>query len=282
MMRELPVSAVREAVRQLFLNANRRIGSDIEAAMRSALEREVSPPARYALAQLTDNYAAASETGLPLCQDTGMAICFMTVGQDVHFTGGDLNEAVQQGVREAYEEGYFRKSIVSDPLYDRKNTLDKCPAVLHLSMVPGESVHILAIAKGFGSENMSRISMLPPAAGEEGVLNAIVTAVREAGPNPCPPVIVGVGIGGDFETAPLLAKRATARPIGTHHPDARYAALEKTALERINRTGVGAAGVGGITTALWVSAEYAPTHIAGLPVAVCICCHASRHAEVTI
>ena len=195
-MRELPVSAVRDAVRRLFLDINRKIGPDVEAAMRSALEKEVSPAARYALTQLVDNYAAAEETGLPLCQDTGMAICFLTVGQDVHFTGGDLNEAVQQGVREAYAEGYFRKSIVSDPLFERKNTGDNCPAVLHLSMEPGESVRLLGIAKGFGSENMSRIFMLPPAAGEEGVLNAIVTAVREAGPNPCPPIVVGVGIGG--------------------------------------------------------------------------------------
>ncbi len=281
-MRELPVSAVRGAVRQLFLDANRKIGPDIETAMRSALSRETSPAARYALTQLTDNYAAAAETGLPLCQDTGMAICFLTVGQDVHFTGGDLNEAVQQGVREAYEEGCFRKSIVSEPLFDRKNTSDNCPAVIHLQMVPGEAVHVLAIAKGFGSENMSRIFMLPPAAGEEGVLNAVVTAVREAGPNPCPPVIVGVCVGGDFETAPLLAKRATARQVGVHHPDPRYEALERKALERINRTGIGAAGIGGLTTALWVSFEYAPTHIAGMPVAVCICCHASRHAETDI
>ncbi len=281
-MRELPVSAVRDAVRRLFLDINRKIGPDVEAAMRSALEKESSPAARYALTQLVDNYAAAEETGLPLCQDTGMAICFLTVGQDIHFTGGDLNEAVQQGVREAYEEGYFRKSIVSDPLFERKNTGDNCPAVLHLSMEPGENVRLLGIAKGFGSENMSRIFMLPPAAGVEGVLNAIVTAVREAGPNPCPPIVVGVGIGGDFETAPLLAKRATARPLGLHHPDPRYAALEETALDRINRTGIGAAGIGGLTTALWVSAEYAPTHIAGMPVAVCICCHASRHGEIVI
>ena len=281
-MRELPVFAIRDAVRRLFLDINRKIGPDVEAAMRSALEKEISPAARYALTQLVDNYAAAEETGLPLCQDTGMAICFLTVGQDVHFTGGDLNEAVQQGVREAYEEGYFRKSIVSDPLFERKNTGDNCPAVLHLSMEPGESVRLMGIAKGFGSENMSRIFMLPPAAGEEGVLNAIVTAVREAGPNPCPPIVVGVGIVGDFETAPLLAKRATARPLGIHHPDPRYAALEETALDRINRTGIGAAGIGGLTTALWVSAEYAPTHIAGMPVAVCICCHASRHGEIVI
>lgn len=281
-MREIPVSAVRDAVRRLFLSINRQISPDIEQAMRSALEREASPAARYALEQLKDNYAAAAETGLPLCQDTGMAIVFLTAGQDVHFSGGDLNEAVQEGVRRAYDEGYFRKSIVSDPLFERKNTLDNCPAVLHYSLVPGEDVRILAIAKGFGSENMSRIFMLAPAAGEEGVLNAIVSAVRDAGPNPCPPVIVGVCVGGDFETAPLLAKRATARPIGVHHPDPRYARLEKEALDRINRTGIGAAGVGGLTTALWVSAEYAPTHIAGMPVAVCICCHASRHAETII
>ncbi len=281
-MRTVDVSEISQAVRRMYLEMNVAVLPDVRGAVEKALADEASPAARYALSQIRDNYDVSARTGLPLCQDTGMAVLFITAGQDVHFAGGDLYQAVQQGVRDAYRDGYFRKSIVSEPLFDRKNTGDNCPAVIHLSLCPGEKVHILAMAKGFGSENMSRVFMLAPAAGEEGVLNAIVSAVRDAGPNPCPPVIVGVGIGGNFETAPLLAKKATARPLGVHHRDERYAALEKKALDRINALGIGASGIGGLTTALWVSAEYAPTHIAGMPVAVCICCHASRHGEVTL
>ena len=200
----------------------------------------------------------------------------------MHWTGGSFEDAIQAGVRGAYEQGSFRKSVVSDPLFDRRNTLDNCPAIIHASIVPGDRVHLLAIAKGFGSENMSRIGMLSPSAGVEGVFRYIVDTARIAGPNPCPPIIVGVGVGGDFEQAALLAKRATARPLGQRHPDPRYAALEQRALDAINALGIGAAGYGGLTTALNVAIDFAPTHIAGLPVAVNICCHASRHAETTL
>ncbi len=224
-MREIPCANLQAAVAGLFLKANREIVPDIRAAMEAARDAETSPAARYALTQLVDNYDCALEDGLPICQDTGMAIVFAEVGQEVHFTGGQFAEAVNAGVREAYQKGLLRKSVVSDPLFDRKNTLDNCPAIIHTSIVPGDKVHLLAIAKGFGSENMSRIGMLTPSAGETGVFNYIVETARLAGPNPCPPVVVGVGVGGDFEQAALLAKRATARPLGQRHPDPRYAAM---------------------------------------------------------
>ena len=281
-MREIPCADLQAAVAGLFLKANREISPDIRAAMEAARDAETSPAARYALTQLVDNYDCALEDGLPICQDTGMAIVFAEVGQEVHFTGGQFAEAVNAGVREAYQKGLLRKSVVSDPLFDRKNTLDNCPAIIHTSIVPGDKVHLLAIAKGFGSENMSRIGMLTPSAGEAGVFDYIVETARLAGPNPCPPVVVGVGVGGDFEQAALLAKRATARPLGQRHPDPRYAAIETRAMDAINALGIGAAGYGGLTTVLNVAIESAPTHIAGLPVAVNICCHASRHAETIL
>ena len=281
-MREISCDRLRAAVTELFLTANRQISPDIRAAMEQARDRETSPAARYALEQLTENYVCAEEDGLPICQDTGMAILFADIGQDVHFTGGSFEDAIQRGVADAYVGGLLRKSVVSDPLFDRKNTLDNTPAIIHASIVPGEQVHLLAIAKGFGSENMSRVGMLTPSAGEEGVFNYILETARLAGPNPCPPIVMGVGIGGDFEQAALLAKRATARPLGVRHPDARYAALETRLLDAVNALGIGAAGYGGRTTALNVAILTAPTHIAGLPVAVNICCHASRHAETTL
>ena len=281
-MRELSCAQLQAAVRDLFLQANRRITPDIRAAMASARATETSPAAAYALDQLLENYNCAETDGLPICQDTGMAVVFAEVGQEVHFTQGQFTEAVNAGVREAYEGGLLRKSVVADPLFDRKNTLDNCPAIIHTAIVPGDRVRLLAIAKGFGSENMSRVGMLTPAAGEEGVFEYIVETARLAGPNPCPPIIVGVGIGGDFEQAALLAKRATARPLNARHPDPRYAALERRALDAINALMIGAAGYGGRTTALNVAIEHAPTHIAGLPVAVNICCHASRHAEIIL
>ena len=281
-MRELSCADLQAAVASLFLKANREISPDIRAAMEAARDAETSPAARYALTQLVDNYDCALEDGLPICQDTGMAIVFAEVGQEVHFTGGQFAEAVNAGVREAYQKGLLRKSVVSDPLFDRMNTLDNCPAIIHTSIVPGDKVHLLAIAKGFGSENMSRIGMLTPSAGETGVFNYIVETARLAGPNPCPPVVVGVGVGGDFEQAAQLAKRATARPLGQRHPDPRYAAMETRAMDAINALGIGAAGYGGLTTVLNVAIESAPTHIAGLPVAVNICCHASRHAETIL
>ncbi len=281
-MREISCAALQAAVTELFLKANREIAPDIRQAMEAARDAETSPAARYALEQLVDNYDCAREDGLPICQDTGMAVLFAEVGQEVHFTGGQFTDAVNAGVREAYVRGLLRKSVVADPLFDRRNTLDNCPAIIHASIVPGDRVRLLAIAKGFGSENMSRVGMLTPSAGEQGVFIYIVETARLAGPNPCPPIVVGVGIGGDFEQAALMAKHATARPLGQRHPDPRYADLENRALDAINALGIGAAGYGGLTTVLNVAIESAPTHIAGLPVAVNICCHASRHAETTL
>ncbi|MBQ8081690.1 MAG: fumarate hydratase [Clostridia bacterium] len=281
-MRELNVSEIQKAVSALLIRANHEMGADVREAVEKARLEERSPVARFALDQICENYRVSTEKRLPLCQDTGMAILFAEIGQDLHIVGGDFTLAVNAGVAEAYQEGYLRKSVVSDPLYDRVNTGNNCPAVIHTSIVPGDRLRLLAIAKGFGSENMSRIAMLPPAAGEEGVLDFIEQCVREAGPNPCPPVIVGVCVGGDFEQAALFAKRATARPVGTHNEDARYAALEQKALDRLNRLGIGAAGFGGTVTALSVAIDFLPTHIAGMPVAVSICCHACRHAEATL
>ena len=281
-MREIPVSLVADTVRQLFMTANYFIGPDIERAVSDAAQAEPSPGGKAVLRQLCENYQIAREERVAICQDTGMAVLFMDVGQDVHFTGGDFEAAVQEGVRRAYRDGYLRKSVVDDPVFDRKNTGDNTPAILHLRIVPGDRVHILATAKGFGSENMSAVKMCTPAEGEAGVRDFIIETARRAGPNPCPPMIIGVGVGGTMEQAALLAKRMTARPVGSHHPDPRYAQIEADALAAINRLGIGPAGIGGRTTALAVNIASAPTHIAGMPVAVCICCHASRHGEIVI
>lgn len=281
-MREISVDRITEAVEQLFLNANYQIGSDVMDALNGALQTERSPQAKNVLEQIVLNDEIAARDRVAICQDTGMAVLFIELGQEVHLTGGDFEQAVQQGVRNAYQNGYLRKSVVDDPLYDRKNTGDNTPAVIHLKICPGSQIRILALAKGFGSENMSRVFMLTPADGEQGVLNAIERAVQEAGPNPCPPVIVGVGIGGTFEQAAIMAKRATARSLDQMNPDPRYAELERKALERVNRLGIGASGIGGTVTALKVNIDCAPTHIAGMPVAVNMCCHAARHAEITI
>ena len=281
-MREIPVSLVTDTVRQLFMTANYFIGPDIERAVSDAAQAEPSPGGKAVLCQLCENYQIAREERVAICQDTGMAVLFMDVGQDVHFTGGDFEAAVQEGVRRAYRDGYLRKSVVDDPVFDRKNTGDNTPAILHLRIVPGDRVHILATAKGFGSENMSAVKMCTPAEGEAGVRDFIIETARRAGPNPCPPMIIGVGVGGTMEQAALLAKRMTARPVGSHHPDPRYAQIEADALAAINRLGIGPAGIGGRTTALAVNIASAPTHIAGMPVAVNICCHAARHAEADI
>ncbi len=281
-MREIDVNAVGDAVRRLLTEANYVIGEDVRGAVARARDIERSDTARGVLDQLLENYAIAASERVAVCQDTGMAVIFLDLGQDARLTGGDLNEAVDEGVRAAYRDGYLRKSVVAEPVFDRKNTGDNTPAVLHVKIVPGENVRILVTAKGFGSENMSRMKMLVPADGERGVEDFIVETVKLAGPNPCPPVVVGVGVGGTMEQAALIAKRMTAREVGSRHPDPRYAALEKRALDRINRLGIGAAGIGGVTTALAVNIDYAPTHIAGLPVAVNICCHAARHAETVL
>ena len=281
-MREIPVAQVTKTVRDLLMHANYAIGPDIEEAVCRAGESEPSPLGQSVLRQLSENYRIAREECVAICQDTGMAILFIDLGQDVHFTGGDFEQAVNEGVRQAYREGYLRKSIVSDPLFGRANTGDNTPAVIHLRLVPGNRVHILAVAKGFGSENMSAVKMCTPAEGKQGVLDFIVDTARKAGPNPCPPMILGVGIGGSFETAARMAKRMTARPVGSRNADPRYAQLEQEALDAINRLGIGPAGIGGKTTALAVNIDYAPTHIASLPVAVNICCHAARHAEANL
>jgi len=278
-MREITAQAITKEVERLFLCASYCIGQDVEAAVRKGVEEEVSPAGRAALSQIAENYQIARAEGVAICQDTGMAVVFAEVGQEVCITGGGFEDAINEGVRQAYERGYLRKSVVGEPLFDRVNTRDNTPAVIHTRLRPGDELRLLVTPKGFGSENMSRVKMLVPADGVEGVRRFIVETVVEAGPNPCPPVIVGVGIGGTMEMAALMAKRQTARTVGSRHPDLRYASLEETALAAINRSGVGPAGTGGRVTALAVNVEYYPTHIAGLPVAVNVCCHAARHAE---
>jgi len=281
-MREIDVSEVSKAVSELFLEANYRIGPDVMDRLYAAREAEPSPLGRKVLGQIIENNEIGAAESLCVCQDTGISVVFLTVGQDVHFTGGSLEEAVNAGVRKAYTEGYLRKSIVAEPLFDRKNTGDNTPCVQHARIVPGDKVHLMAIAKGFGSENMSRLAMLTPAEGVEGVKRFVLETVELAGPNPCPPLVVGVGVGGSFELAALMAKRATSLPLTRSHKDPRYAKLEKELEEGINRLGIGPAGYGGLTTALKVHIVSAPTHIAGLPVAVNICCHVARHAERTL
>lgn len=278
-MREIHVDSIRNTVKDLFLKANYVIGKDILSKIAQCEENEESPVGKSILGQILENDNIAASESVAICQDTGLAILFIELGQDVHIAGGDFNEAVNQGVRDAYREGYLRKSVVSDPLFDRVNTKDNTPAIIHLSMVPGENIKILVTPKGFGSENMSATKMLKPADGVRGVKDFVSKTAIDAGPNPCPPIIVGVGIGGTLEKAAQIAKFATLRPVGQRNPDERYAKLEKEILEAINKSGIGPGGLGGTTTALAVHIEYFPTHIAGLPVAVNICCHAARHAE---
>ena len=280
-MREIPAARIREAVIRLIYEASYCIGPDVETAVRQGLARETTPTARDVLGQILESYAIARDERVAICQDTGMAVFFFEIGQEVHIAGA-FEDAVNDAVRTAYREGYLRKSVVAEPLFQRVNTGDNTPAVIHARLVPGDKIRILFTAKGFGSENMSRIRMFPPAAGVDGVKQFVIETVAEAGPNPCPPVIVGVGVGGTFEQAALVAKRMTARPVGSHHPDPRYAALEAELLEAINALGVGPAGIGGATTALAVNIDYRPTHIAGMPVAVNMCCHCARHAEITL
>ena len=266
-IRIIDAAAVTAAVKKLFMDCNYFIGSDIMCALETALHTESAPVAQSVLSQIIENDRIAAAEQIPLCQDTGMAVLFVEYG-DKTAIDGCFEDAVQQGVREAYEEGYLRKSVVSDPVFDRVNTRDNTPAVIHTRIVPGDKIRITAGGKGFGSENMSAIKMLTPAYGEEGVKRFILDTVRAAGPNPCPPIVVGVGIGGTFERAAQLAKKATFRPIDTENPDPRYAAMERELLEEINQMGFGPAGLGGKTTALGVNIETFPTHIAGMPVAV--------------
>lgn len=281
-MREIPAAAIRDAVKALFMEANYVIGRDVRESLVSRREEEASPIGRAILGQIVDNDDLAARDRIAICQDTGLSILFVELGQDAHIAGGDFNEAVNQGVREAYAEGYLRKSVVADPLFDRKNTGDNTPAVVHVAIVPGDRIRLVATPKGFGSENMSAMKMLMPADGVQGVRDFVLETIRKAGPNPCPPVIVGIGIGGTMEKAAQIAKMATLRPVGSHNADPRYAGLERELLDAANRTGIGPGGLGGLTTALAVNVEHFPTHIAGLPLAVNICCHAARHAEITI
>ncbi len=281
-MREVNVKVIQQTVKELFLEANYVIGKDILDKLRQQYETEESPIGKSVLNQIIKNDEIAAEEKIALCQDTGMAVVFIELGQEVAVVGGDFNDAINQGVKQAYTKGYLRKSVVNDPLFDRVNTKYNIPAITHITIVPGDKITINVTAKGFGSENMSRIKMLKPADGIQGVKDFIVKTAVEAGPNPCPPIILGVGIGGTMEMAAILAKKATTRPVGEHSSDVRYARLEDEILNEINKSGIGPAGLGGRTTALSVNIEYFPTHIAGLPVAVNICCHAARHAQRVI
>ena len=276
-MRTIPVSQITDAVKEMCIEANLFLTKDMEEALKQAQKSEEAPLGRSVLDQLCQNLQIAGEDSIPICQDTGMAVVFLEVGQEVHFEGGVLEDAVNEAIRRGYTEGCLRKSVVSDPLI-RENTKDNTPGVIHYSIIPGDRVKITVAPKGFGSENMSRIFMLKPADGEEGVKNAVLTAVKEAGPNACPPMVVGVGIGGTFEKCALLAKQALTRPLDQRSEIPWVRAMEEELLERINRSGIGPGGLGGTTTALGVNINTYPTHIAGLPVAVNICCHVNRHA----
>lgn len=276
-MRTLNVAEITSNIKEMCIEANHFLSEDMEHGIKAAREKEEAPLGRQILDQLQENMRIAGEDMIPICQDTGMAVIFMEVGQEVHFEGGCLEDAIHEGVRQGYSEGFLRKSVVRDPIV-RENTNDNTPAVIHYSIVPGDKVQITVAPKGFGSENMSRVFMLKPADGIEGVKNAVLTAVKDAGPNACPPMVVGVGIGGTFEKCALLAKKALTRPVDSESKVAYVREMEKELLDRINRSGIGPGGLGGSTTALAVLIETYPTHIAGLPVAVNICCHVNRHA----
>lgn len=280
-MRELDVKRIEDKIAELCIEANHYLGTDVKQCIAGKLEEEPWPVAQEILKSIQENIEIAEEGVFPLCQDTGMACVFLEIGQDVHLTGGDLAAAVHAGVRRGYGDGYLRKSIVKDPLR-RENTKDNTPAYIHYEIVPGEQVKIIVAPKGFGSENMSQIKMLPPSAGADGAKDFVVKVCREAGANPCPPIVVGVGIGGTFDKAALMAKQALLIPFDQQNEDPYYAEMEQELLERINELGIGPQGFGGRTTALAVHVLAAPTHIAGLPVAVNINCHVSRHKEAVL
>lgn len=275
-MRTIHTEEIISNIRQMCIEANHMLTPDMQKALECAVTDEKSSIGQKVLGQLQDNLQIAQEDTIPICQDTGMAVVFLEIGQDVHFEGGSLTDAIDEGVRQGYVDGYLRKSVVKDPLI-RENTKDNTPAVIHYDLVPGDKVKITVAPKGFGSENMSRIFMLKPADGIEGVKNAILTAVKDAGPNACPPMVVGVGIGGTFEKCALLAKKALTRPVNERSSIPYVKELEEEMLTTINRLGIGPGGLGGSTTALAVNIDTYPTHIAGLPLAVNICCHVNRH-----
>lgn len=280
-MRDISCDKISELVAKLCIEANVHISEDIRAAMRQALLSEESAVGRVVLTDLLDNIELAKSKGVAACQDTGMAVAFVEIGQEVHLVDGGLEDAINRGVAKGYKEGYLRASVVGDPLL-RENTKDNTPAILHCDIVPGDTFRITMAPKGFGSENMSAMKMLNPSEGVDGVKAFILETVMKAGPNPCPPIILGVGIGGTIEKAALIAKKALLRPVGVHHPLPHIAALETELLERINRLGIGPGGLGGTTTALAVNINVYPTHIAGLPVVVNMGCHATRHATGTL
>ena len=275
-MRVIHVSQLTENIKEMCIEANHYLTPDMEVALKKACDNEKSPLGQQVLCSLQDNLKIAGEDTIPICQDTGMAVVFLEIGQDVHFEGGFIEDAVHEGVRQGYTEGFLRKSVVKDPLI-RENTKDNTPAIIHYEMNDGDKIKITVAPKGFGSENMSRVFMLKPADGMEGVKNAILTAVRDAGPNACPPMVVGVGIGGTFEKCALMAKKALTRSVNSHSEIPYVAQMERDLLDSINKSGIGPGGLGGTTTALAVNINTYPTHIAGLPVAVNICCHVNRH-----
>jgi fumarate hydratase subunit alpha len=281
-MREIDVALLTEHVRQAVQSINVVTPQPVMIQLEQILTDEPSPGGRQAMQDIVDNRRIAAARQMPMCQDTGMVVIFLEVGQEVHFTGGDVRAAITEGVRLGYEEGYLRKSVVAEPLFERKNTRDNTPPVIHFELVPGDTCALTVAAKGFGAENMSYARILTPAEGLEGVKREVVRCVEEAGPNACPPVTVGVGIGGTLEMAALLAKKSLMRDVGTRHPDPRYAALELELLDLINRTGIGPQGYGGIYTAAAVRVEYYPTHIAGLPLAINLDCHLQRHTRIEL
>ena len=280
-MRTLNVEEISKNIKEMCIEANHFLSKDMDIAMKNAVSTEKSPLGKKILSQLQDNLKIAGKDKIPICQDTGMAVVFLEIGQDVHFEGGNLEDAVNEGIRRGYVDGYLRKSVVKDPIL-RENTKDNTPGIIHYKIVPGDQVKIKVAPKGFGSENMSRVFMLKPADGIEGVKEAVLTAVKDAGPNACPPMVVGVGIGGTFEKCALMAKEALTREVGSHSDIPYVKELEEELLERINKIGIGPGGLGGSTTALAVNVNTYPTHIAGLPVAVNICCHVNRHVIRTI
>ena len=280
-MRTLNVEEISKNIKEMCIEANHFLSKDMDIAMKNAVSTEKSPLGKKILSQLQDNLKIAGKDMIPICQDTGMAVVFLEIGQDVHFEGGNLEDAVNEGIRRGYVDGYLRKSVVKDPIL-RENTKDNTPGIIHYKIVPGDQVKIKVAPKGFGSENMSRVFMLKPADGIEGVKEAVLTAVKDAGPNACPPMVVGVGIGGTFEKCALMAKEALTREVGSHSDIPYVKEREEELLERINKIGIGPGGLGGSTTALAVNVNTYPTHIAGLPVAVNICCHVNRHVIRTI
>jgi fumarate hydratase subunit alpha len=278
-MRQISTSQIKDKIKELFLRANFYINPDLTQRLEKALEEENSPIGKHVLQMIIENNKIASREEVPICQDTGLAVVFIELGQEVHLVGGDFIETINQGVKEAYKEGYLRKSVVDDPVFERKNTKTNIPAIIYTDIVPGDKIKFVVMPKGFGSENMSAIAMLKPADGEKEIVDFVVETVKKAGPNPCPPTIIGVGIGGTIDKAMVIAKKAIIRKIGQSNKNSKYATLEREILTKINNSGIGPAGLGGNITSLVVHIDYLPTHIAGMPVAVNVCCHAARHAE---